>query len=581
MPKTLPVIFFDQVDALSQAVAMEHKDANRVWHAMTWGELGEWVRRIMAAFRVAGIGPGDRIAIQSTNCPAWIALDIAAMASGIVTIAYYPNESTERLAYLIGHSEPKAIFSRNEVLAKASLDASKNLETKPRVILIEGKPPQGAESLESFLAKASAPLSVEEAREMANARQMDELYTIQYTSGTTGPPKGALLTHGNAASISQYAVTIIPGVQHRTISYLPLSHIAERMQGIFLFIVSGNTQCFCESFDTLREDILYVRPTFFVAVPRVYEKFKVGLESGFDKLSPLKKKFINKARELNKKEQLSGFEKRLLSFLEKKALLKLRERIGLDRCQFFLAGAAPLSPQIAKFFGELGIEILEVYGQTESTGVCFANLPGQSRIGTVGKLLPGQELKFGEDGEILVKGSLVFEGYFKNPEATSETIVDGWLHTGDVGELDQHGYLKITDRKKDILITAAGKNVAPAMVESWLSGCPGVARVIVVGDKKHFLTALIAPDEVQVQQLVTEGKIKPTQPWDKNEDLLNLLEGYVRQANANLASYESIKKFALLPRDLSVEEGELTPSQKVRRSVVQKKFEHLIEAMYS
>ncbi len=579
MTKTLAVIFFEQVEALGQHPAMEYKDPQGQWRTITWQELGERVRALLSAFRAHGVTAGDRIAIQSTNCPQWVTVDIAAMVAGVVTIAYYPNESRERLAYLVGHSEPKVVFSRNIDLAGATLTASEGAEPKPMVVQFQEPLASGAVSLKQFLGAAD-PMPIHEAKALAAQRGWDELYTIQYTSGTTGPPKGAMLSHGNCATISDLGATIIPGRNHRTISYLPLSHIAERMQGVFMFIVNGNTQCFCESFDTLKEDLLYVRPTFFVAVPRVWEKFMVGLEGAMEKVTGFKKTLLDLARNLNKKTSPSALDKLLLGVLDKIVLSKLKAKLGLDNCQVFLAGAAPLSPRVWSFFKEFGIEILEVYGQTESTGVVFSNLPGTARIGTVGRVLPGNQVRINPDGEICFKGPLVFLGYFKNPEATAESIVDGWLHTGDVGVLDNDGFLKITDRKKDILITAAGKNVAPAGVEAKLAGCPGVARVVVVGDQRKFLTALVAPDEVQVKQLVTDGKLSGGEPWDKNESLQKLVQGYITEANKDLASYESIKAFRVLPHDLSIEEGELTPSQKVRRMVVQKKYAAIIDGMY-
>ncbi|MBW3609891.1 MAG: AMP-dependent synthetase/ligase, partial [Actinobacteria bacterium] len=444
----------------------------------------------------------------------------------------------------------------------------------------------------------------------------DDLATFVYTSGTTGPPKGVMLTHANIWWTATHSEQHIPigneemqrpdgSYKGRALSYLPLSHIAERMISHLLQIYYGTTTWFAESLDTLPQDLQACKPTYFFAVPRVWEKFhakfmEMASQPPKDKAEERKKKLARKAIEAGKK--VTQLEQEAVQrggtmadakiplglklqhrVLDKLVLHKIRSAFGLDECQLALSAAAPLSPELIWFFHSIGIKITEGYGQSEDNGPTSWNPPDAILIGTVGTPLPGLEVKLAEDGEILVRGGNVMKGYYKDEKATNETIDSvGWLHSGDVGELDEHNYLKITDRKKDLIITAGGKNIAPQELENRLkSSHPLISQVVVIGDRRPFLTALVTLDEEKAPSWAKEQGIEGGIAEIANHDrTIKEIEGAINQLNQNLAKVEGIKKFRVLERDFLQEENEITPTMKVKRKQINEIYGDVIEEMY-
>ncbi len=564
------------------------------WIDVSWKAYLANVRATAHGLAALGLAPGEKLSLLSANCPQWFYTDLGTMALGAATVAIYPNYTPDQIRYIVEHSESKILVVQNaDLLAKSRplLDEIDSLEHI--VVFDEAAAGDGVLSFEKMLADGVAR-EKEKPDDWAawlEALKLDSMATIQYTSGTTGPPKGAMLSHLNIATEAEALKLHFNLEGEETISFLPLSHIAERVQGVFCSVSVGGKVTFARSLETLREDLTQVRPTLLMCVPRLYEKFYSGIIEQVKTAGGIKEKLFNwtlnvgdRARALrNDSNKPLPFGLKIKWALAQKIVVdKLKARLGMDRCHLFASGAAPLSAEIARFFGSLGMDILEVYGLTECVGVCTGNPVNGVRPGSVGTQIPFNEVKIAGDGEILVRGNNVFMGYYRQEEATAETLVDGWLLTGDVGEFDGEGYLKITDRKKDIIVTAGGKNVAPQNIENMLKTYAGISQVVVVGDKRKYLTALVTLDNEALPALLADLDLDSASVKNahENEKVIARLQDYFDEVNGRLARFETVKYFRVLPHDFTIESGEMTPSLKVKRRVVQEKYEDLIDGMY-
>jgi long-chain acyl-CoA synthetase len=586
-----------RADISPERPAVWHKDGN-VWKHLTWRAYVDKVKHFAGALLKLGCEPGDAVAIMAYNSPEWLIADLGAMMVRCVPAGVYQTLTQEQAFYVVNHCEARVfVVESKEILDQVGLpDDLDKLEHTYRVVLM-----RDAElvdhphvlSFDDFLAEGADMLDEVEAR-MA-AIELDDLATLIYTSGTTGPPKGVMLSADNLAYTSKASLEAIGtvGPDDAIVSYLPLSHIAEQQFSLHLPITAGCPVWIAESIEKLKDALVIARPTVFLAVPRVWEKFRNALEARLEEATGAKAAIVKWARgvqlEANMKiieggeDALGFFEKAQYDMSERLFVEKLKGGLGFDRLKIAVTGAAPIGRDVLEFFASVGIIIHEVYGQSEDTGPTSFNFPepGKRRLGSVGTAFPGVQIMIAEDGEILVKGRNVFLGYFKNPEATAETLVDGWLHSGDIGTLDEDGFLFITDRKKDLIITAGGKNVAPQNIEKLMKSIDGIGHMVTIGDRRKFLSGLYTIDPDQGPALAAEhGWPTDVEKLAEHPDFLAYLEREIERVNGELARYETIKKFRVIPHDFTPETGELTPTQKIKRRIIKDKYSDLIESMY-
>jgi long-chain acyl-CoA synthetase len=573
------------------AVALRFKDSG-IWRDISWA--GYW-RRAQAAgagLRSLGLEPGDMVAMVSTNRVEWLVGDLGTLAIGCVSVPVYPSSIADAVAYVVGHCGAKAVFVEDAEQARKIQEFRAKLPELEHVIAFE---PDGIANVEGLISWDDLLERGHDGRDAVDEglAELDEaaLATIIYTSGTTGPPKGAMISHRNMMAMAEsLAGALEAGEGDSSLSFLPLSHVAERLQGQVMAIRVAYTVNMGEGLPAVAANLVEVEPTILVCVPRLWEKYYARIQSSLEDAPTLRRKLFDWATGVglaafhmrSEEGRITPSLKVQLDVADRLVLSKLRKKLGMGRGRKFLSGAAPLSAEVGRFFASLGIVIQEVYGQTECVGVCTFNPTERPRFGTVGIGLSGMEVRIAEDGEIMVKGPNVFMGYLKNPEATAETVVDGWLATGDVGVMDEQGYVRITDRKKDIIVTAGGKNVSPQNIENRIKTFPGISQAVVVGDKRKFLSALITLDREGLEEIWgrQDRKLPVDEALPDDDDVKKLLRGYVDQVNGGLSSYETVKKFAILPRDFTVEDGELTPSLKVKRRVIQRTHVAMIDAFY-
>ncbi|MBC8176560.1 MAG: AMP-binding protein [Deltaproteobacteria bacterium] len=593
-PATFPALFFEQVENQKEREALRRKEYG-IWNSITWREYGQRVRETAAGMLSLGAEPGDFIAILGDNRPEWLFCHLGAMTIGCVTCGIYPTSAPKGINYVLNHSEARILFLQDEeqldkileILPETSLKQVVVWDPKglwgfshSKIIFFDEFRDQGVSYLKTH------PHGVDE--RMAAIDPEDTAMVI-YTSGTTGPPKGALISHKNILAVTESYMSVLPAdSSDEVISYLPFSHVMENLSSVFMGIHAGLTVNFVESPDTLAMNLREVSPTLFGSVPRVWEKFASAMEIRMADSTPIKKVFFRLAMAVAKKRvrlKLRSRNSIPLSFiywpLYWLVLVHLKRHSGLEKIRWALCGAAPAAPELFEFFNGLGIPLVEGYGQTESTGIIAVTRPDNPRLGYVGEPIPGLQVKIAQDGEILVKGPGVFKGYHKEPQLTAETIKDGWLYTGDVGVME-NGFLKILDRKKDILITAGGKNITPSHMENKLKFSPYIQDAIVIGDGRKYLVALILIDEDNVTKYAQDNRIPFTTFADLTQNLhiRKLIEGEIAKVNKTLARVETIKKFALLPRRFYEEDGDVTPTKKVKRRFVEKRYDHLIDQLY-
>jgi long-chain acyl-CoA synthetase len=554
-------------------------------------ELVENVRRLATALDAMGVQRGDRVALMAENGPHWPTVDFAVLATGAVLVPIYPTLTPDQAAYIANDCGAEILIIEGSERLAGLLGERHDMPLVSKYVVIDGESDDpGVASLQQLL-KDNAPMDMDALEERAKQVSPDDLATFIYTSGTTGNPKGVMLTHGNIASNVEACLECMNISSDQTaLSFLPLSHSFERTID-YIYFYRGVTIAYAESVQTVGENFGEVKPHMFVSVPRVYEKVLARVHENVAKSSPIKQKIFHWAEGVAREalpyrlreESPPGLLGLKLGLADKLVFGKLKDRLG-GRFEFAFSGGAPLSPDIAQFFWGAGIQIYEGYGLSETSPVLTVNRPGKTKMGCVGPTVPGVELMIADDGEILAKGPNIMKGYWNLPEQTAEAIdEEGWFHTGDIGEIDDEGFLKITDRKKEIIVNAYGKNVAPAPIENSLKSSRFIEQAVVIGDKRKFLSALIVPDFATLEVWAGENGV-PTDDRGAmiaDQKVRDLYTQEIDVVNGKLAKYELIRAFDLVPKEFTIETGELTPTQKIKRRVINEKYANAIEGIYT
>jgi len=542
-----------------------------------------------------GVKAEDKVAIISENRPEWVFSDMAILSLGAIDVPLYPSLTAESVEFIMNNSESKGIIVSNKFQLNKFIKIKDRCKSIEFIIILNEKDfsPE-LKNLFTFkqiqdLGKKHRKENPDLLKDSIEKVKPEDICTIIYTSGTTGEPKGVVLTHNNILSNVRAALQVFPiGKDDIFLSFLPLCHIFERMAGYYTAFSSGGTICYAESIETVAQNLIEIRPTIMTTVPRLFERIHSKIIKNVESQPEKKQKIFNWAIEVGKQYAKAKKQKKVSFALAAKHKIadklvfgKLRDRTG-GKLRFFISGGAALSKDLGEFFEAVGILIIEGYGLTESSPVIAANRVDDYKFGTVGKPFPGVEVKIAPDGEILAKGPNIMQGYYKNPKETEATIKDGWLYTGDIGEFDSEGFLKITDRKKHLFKTSAGKYIAPTPIENLFLASKYIDQFVLIGDRRMFLTALIVPDFEALKEYADSNNIKYTNEIDltKDEKIYKLLESELNQMQRNLANYERVRKFALLDRPFSIETGEITPSMKIRRKYIEERYGELIEKMY-
>jgi long-chain acyl-CoA synthetase len=588
-------------DVLREAVTKRPRpDAFRekrrgLWEDVSSGTFLDDVTAIGEGLVSLGLARGDRVAILSENRYHWAVADMAAVTRGAIVVPLYPTLPANQVAAILDDSGAKWVFVSTREQTDKILDVGAGLKNIGSIF-----------TFDDVVSANPAILSYEELLRRGRGRfesmgkdalgairgvEPDDLATIIYTSGTTGEPKGVMLSHHNIVSNVLASLAVFPiDTRDRCLSFLPLSHVFERVAGYYVMFFAGASIAYAEDVKTVAEDSLSARPTIIIGVPRFFEKFHGRVLEAIQAAPPVRRGLFNWAKAVGLEVARRRSEDRRLTpglalqrFLAAALVYRrLRERIG-GRIRFFVSGGAPLSAEVNLFFHGVGLPIYEGYGLTETSPVISANAPGRNRIGSVGRPVPGVDLEIADDGEILVRGPNVSRGYFRKPDVTRASMKEGWFCTGDIGRVDDDGYLYITDRKKDLIVTAGGKNVAPAPIEERLKRSRYVSEAILLGDRRKFVCAVIAPDfEALEEHARTLGiGFHDRRDLVRSDAIRTLFEEEVAIANKGLANFETIKKFIIMPGGLSVEDGTLTPTMKVKRRMIEERLRDEIEAVYA
>jgi len=601
--QSIPSIFFERANTLGSAIAVKYKEGRSPYRDLSWTEFSRMVKEMAAGLVALGFNAESCAAILSQTSHLWTASDLSIISAGGVSVPIYPTSSQADIEYILSNSASAFVFVQNEALLNKVLSVKESLTELKKIILLS--PPSGGKSLSELSVEPDLVIGLEELQE-AGRQQLQETpeivtqryeainasnpVTIIYTSGTTGTPKGVTLTTDNILGVLSDLPNVIPVNSSSVyLAFLPLSHVFERIAGELYWIHSGGTCAYAEGIEHVGRNMAEIQPTMILTVPRVLDRIYAKVKSGIDGGSANSRKLIYWAIEVGKEVVRTRLQKQEPSkalqvkqwVAEKLVLKKLRARIG-EKLELVVSGGAPATREVIEFFNAIGIDTIEGYGLTETTAPATVNPRKLTKPGTVGIALPSVELKIAEDGEIMIKGPGVFSGYYKNDEATEAAFTDGWFHSGDIGTIDSEGYLTITDRKKDLIVNSAGKNIAPQRIEAILKRIPLISQAIVFGDKQKHLVSLLTLDETVTTQLAHE------QNWtfESYEKLLEhpLLKQHLRKEinnlSGDLAEYERIRKFSILPHELSVESGELTATLKVKRNVIKEKYQSLIQSLY-
>lgn len=595
--ETVPQVFINAVKKYTDRVAMRKKDFG-LWHDISWNEYYTLAKYVGSALISMGLKKGDCVSIIGDNCPEWVIIDLGIQCAGGVAVGVYSTNAWPQVEYVIQNSESKFFFLENEEQLDKWLNFRDKVPHLKKVIVWD------LEGLRQF--KDPMFMTYDEVLEIGrqivekepdlfenrmNEVTPEDLSVLIYTSGTTGLPKGAMLTHRNVTWMGRAIEKENPLYDtDEVLSFLPLCHIFERLFSVFGHISHGFTVNFIESLDTVTDNMREVSPTVGYAVPRIWEKYLSAVYIRMSDATWFKKLVFGIAFKIGKKratlmmnfKPVPSYLKALYQLACLAVFQKLKERLGFDRLRVAYSGAAPISPDVLHFFQSIGVNLIEGYGQTEDTGVTCVSRIGKVKFGTVGPPLTGTEVKIAEDGEILVRSPSVFKGYYNNPEATNEALKDEWLYSGDVGELDDDGYLKITDRKKDIIVTAGGKNITPQYIENQLKFSSYINDAVIIGDNRKFISALIMIDEDNVVKYAQDNKVQFSTYKDltQSPEIFKLIDKEVNNVNSGLSRVEQIKKFTIIPKKLYEEDGEVTPTMKVKRKFINEHFTDLIEAMY-
>lgn len=536
---------------------------NNTYQSITWSDVHKKVLGIFYSYKKLGLKEGDRVCILSQSRPEWSIVDFANLATGIVTVPIYQSSLPTDIEYIIDHAQPKLIFAEDVEQLKKLKIVFQNLKLDIPILCFSDS------TFDSFCSTFDSETENEFKKECEKVTE-NTIASIVYTSGTTGKPKGALLTHSNfIAEVIGVAKKIGLNDQDKTVTFLPFAHILGRVESLFP-LFTGIVLGFAENIASISKNILEIKPTLLVSVPRIYEKIYTKIQSEVSQLSSTKKSLFHWAISVGKKVAILRSEHKIIPpilfsqyLVANQLVLKnIQKKLG-GNLKLTISGGAPLSQELCEFFHACGIKILEGYGLTETTAALCVNFPNDYCFGTVGKPIDGVEIKIASDGEILVKGPSVFKEYYRNKEATEECIKNGWFHTGDIGEFNDRGFLKITDRKKELIVTSAGKNVAPQKIENMLKSSHFISQAMIYGDQQKYLVALITLNE------------------KLNEHVTEQIESHIKNTNQNLASFETIKKYKILQNDFTIESGELTPSLKIKRKVITQNYKDEILEMYS
>jgi len=596
----VPKLFEFTAKKFGDKIAMRHKDFG-LWQEISWKEYFQNARYLSSGLLELGMQPGDFISIIGENCPEWLFVDMGVQMVAGTVVGIYTTNAWEGVEYVVNHSDSKFLFAENEEQVDKWLRFRKESPQLQKVIYWDDK---GLTDLDDpqlmrfedliELGKKNLDKNLPEIQRRTDNLQADDTAILVYTSGTTGRPKGAMLSNKNLTWAANAIAKIDNGVliteDEEIMSFLPLCHIFERTYSVYLHLVKGYTINFVESIDTLPQNLREIHPTIGYAVPRIWEKYYSRIYIQMEDADWLNQKIYQLALKtsnayLKKKEagNKPGLFLKLGNFLAHKGVFYyLKERLGMEKMRYALSGAAPISPDILKFYKAIGLTLVEGYGMTETSALISFSTPNFYKFGTVGLPFPDTEVIIAEDGEIMARHDGIFKGYYKNLEATAAAIEDGWMHTGDIGEIDADGYVKIVDRKKDLIITAGGKNIAPQYIENKLKFSPFINDAIVIGDRRKYLTAIIVLDEENINKYAQDNKIQYSTYADLavNEDIIALIDKEVSTVNKTLARVQSIRKYKILNKRLYQEDGEMTPTMKVKRAFINKTYSDLIESMY-
>jgi long-chain acyl-CoA synthetase len=589
---TLNDLFLHTTSTILKPNLLMHK-VGGVYTPLSTQEVRQAVEELACGLVALGLSRGDRVALLSENRPGWAISDYAILGIGAVGVPIYPTLPPKHIQYILEDSESKAII----VSTAAQLEKVKSiLNTVPSLQWIIPLDEVAARDEPIRTYSSVCTLGRDKLRQepdlfvkFCGEARPDDMATLIYTSGTTGSPKGVMLSHKNIVSnVKACAGHIDMGPDDVVLCLLPLCHIYERMIDYLVFF-NGVTIAYAESIDAVATNLMEVRPTFMASVPRLYEKMYMRLQERAAAASGIQRKIFDWAvatgrawakQELAKKP-VGGWLEMKHRLADRLVFSKFRARTG-GRIRFFLSGGAPLARELGEFFYAAGLLILEGYGLTETSPVITFNRRDRFRFGTVGQAIPGVEVKTAEDGEILTRSDSVMMGYYHHPEETAEAMTDGWFHTGDIGFLDDEGFLRVTDRKKDLIVTSGGKNVAPQNIENQLKTCSAVQNIVVVGNRRNFISALVVPNFEKIEAFARTAGIPFQSREDlvKNPEIVDFVFKEINAATPELASFERIKKIALLPSDFTIESGELTPTMKVKRNVVEVRYKEQIDRLY-
>ena len=581
-------------------IAMRHKKYG-LWQEITWNTYYHKAQQLAAALIELGIDKGDFIGVISENCPEWLYIDMATQMIGATTVGIYTTNAWSQVQYVVNHAECKVLFAEDEEQVDKWLkfrDSSPHLK---HVIYWEDKgltstKDEQLHRMQELMDRGADILTQydHEIHRRTDQIKEDDTAILVYTSGTTGNPKGAMLTNKNLIWAAQAIAAVDDGQfvsdEEEIMSFLPLCHIFERTFSVYLHMLIGYTINFVESIDTVPQNLREIHPTIGYAVPRIWEKFYSRIYIQMEDADWFNRQVYKLALGTAKKYQAVLDEGnspnpllRFGNFIAQKGVFYwLKERLGMEKMRYAFSGAAPISPDILRFYKTIGLLIVEGYGMTETSAIISFSSMNSYKFGTVGKPINGSEFKLAEDGEIMSRHPSVFKGYYKNPEATAAALEDGWMHTGDIGEVDEDGFVKIVDRKKDLIITAGGKNIAPQYIENKLKFSPFINDAVVIGDRRKFLSAIIVLDEENINKWAQDHKIQYSTYADlaEHEDIVKLIDKEVRGVNNTLAKVQNVRKFRILDKRLYQEDGEMTPTMKVKRQFINETYSELIESMY-
>ena len=594
---TIPRLFWDSVKSRGDRVAMREKDLG-IWQEISWSHYGEKAKLTGLALHALGLEKGNVVSIASEGNPEWLYTDMGTIGAGGISSGVYTTDSAAQVKYLVNDSSTKFYFAENEEQLDKILEVRGECPSLKQIIVFDMEGLNDFHddqviSYEEFL-KIGEKTNQENPdlwESLVNNVSPDDIAILVYTSGTTGPSKGAMINHTNLLYSINTGYDIFDVMEHEEqLSFLPLCHILERSVSVMIPLKTGAVVNFAESIDTVPENIREVSPTVFIAVPRIWEKFYSSITILMKDATFIGKFFYQLSINVGSKYKeyfIDGKEPPLslkLSYwiCNQLVLKNIKKLLGLNNCRYALSGAAPISPDLINWYLSLGIDMREGWGMTETAGVGTAFYSREIKLGHVGRAVNDSEVRIAQDGEILFRGPGVFCGYLNKPEQTKETLIDGWLHTGDVGEIDNYGNLKITDRKKDIIITAGGKNISPSEIENELKFSPFISDAVVIGDKRKFLSCLIMIDEENVMKHAQDNDI-PFSNFEslcKSEEIVSLIDDEVNKVNKKFASVEQVKKFSLIDIQLTAEDDELTPTMKLKRKFINQKYGDIIESMY-